>query len=248
MQLDFKSYTGIRPSEFHPHMQIVLAVEGGMEIEIGGKGGRLGTDQCALVPTGVAHSQCADSKNKFLVVNCLETEIGDPRADYLAERVFLPVSPAIKQLIAFAEAAQNEGMAQDAFSRHWARLLVASLSSSAPSTSRTRLTKLATLVENSLDQPWTVREMAAEAGLSPSRFHTVFQEKMQKTPQEWLADLRMEKARQWLAGTDIPIAELAQRAGYSDQSALTRAMRRVTGQTPAAYRKQQQDTQSKKQE
>ena len=33
------------------------------------------------------------------------------------------------------------------------------------------------------------------------------------------------------------------RAGYSDQSALTRAMRRATGLTPAAYRRQQQESQ-----
>lgn len=34
------------------------------------------------------------------------------------------------------------------------------------------------------------------------------------------------------------LADLALRAGYADQSALTRAMQRLTGLTPAAYRRQ----------
>uniref|UniRef100_UPI000584FEE4 helix-turn-helix domain-containing protein n=1 Tax=Xanthomonas sp. SHU 199 TaxID=1591174 RepID=UPI000584FEE4 len=42
--------------------------------------------------------------------------------------------------------------------------------------------------------------------------------------------------RQLTHGTR-PIADLAQDSGYADQSALTRALKRSTGQTPAAYRR-----------
>jgi AraC-like DNA-binding protein len=37
----------------------------------------------------------------------------------------------------------------------------------------------------------------------------------------------------------MPIAEIALQLGYSDQTALTRAMRRELDQTPAAYRRSQ---------
>jgi AraC-like DNA-binding protein len=43
-------------------------------------------------------------------------------------------------------------------------------------------------------------------------------------------------ARQQLAATEAPIAQIALTAGFSDQSQLTRTFRRVTGTTPAAYR------------
>ena len=49
---------------------------------------------------------------------------------------------------------------------------------------------------------------------------------------------RIGHVRKWLAESDLPIADLALRAGYADQSALTRAMQRLTGLTPAAYRRQ----------
>ena len=54
------------------------------------------------------------------------------------------------------------------------------------------------------------------------------------SPQAWLAERRISHVRKWLAESDLPIAELALRAGYADQSALTRAMQRLTGLTPAA--------------
>ena len=47
----------------------------------------------------------------------------------------------------------------------------------------------------------------------------------------------MDRVRQLLADTDLPIATLAYQAGFADQSALTRVMRRTTGLTPSAYRK-----------
>ncbi|MDQ0315095.1 AraC-like transcriptional regulator QhpR [Amorphus orientalis] len=42
---------------------------------------------------------------------------------------------------------------------------------------------------------------------------------------------------QWaLAATDLPVSEIANRAGYADQSAFSRAFRRRTGRTPSTFR------------
>ena len=53
------------------------------------------------------------------------------------------------------------------------------------------------------------------------------------------------RARAWLAQSALPIAEIALRAGFSEQSALTRAMRKECGQTPVAYRRQARENVSK---
>jgi AraC-like DNA-binding protein len=47
----------------------------------------------------------------------------------------------------------------------------------------------------------------------------------------------MDRAASLLAGTDIPISELAQRAGFSSGVHLSLAFRRETGITPSAYRR-----------
>jgi len=50
--------------------------------------------------------------------------------------------------------------------------------------------------------------------------------------------LRLRWARHLLRSTPLPISTVAQRAGYSEQSALTRALRRETGRTPSMWRRQ----------
>ena len=47
----------------------------------------------------------------------------------------------------------------------------------------------------------------------------------------------LDLAREGLAGTSIPITQLAQNLGYSDSSAFDRAFKRLDGHTPLQYRK-----------
>ncbi|GIT86615.1 AraC family transcriptional regulator [Roseobacter sp. OBYS 0001] len=49
-------------------------------------------------------------------------------------------------------------------------------------------------------------------------------------------NLRISAARQMLAETDRPLAEVTYLLGYSDQSAFGAAFKRATGQTPNQYR------------
>jgi AraC-like DNA-binding protein len=70
-----------------------------------------------------------------------------------------------------------------------------------------------------------------------SRLHALFQAELDTSPHAWLRDVRLARARTWLAETTAPIAGIALAAGFSDQSALTRALRDATGMTPGAYRR-----------
>ncbi|MEE1609783.1 AraC family transcriptional regulator [Microvirga sp. CF3016] len=50
------------------------------------------------------------------------------------------------------------------------------------------------------------------------------------------SEIRFEIARQLLADTHVPLAQIAVALGYSEASAFTRAFRRWSGQTPTAWR------------
>ena len=52
-----------------------------------------------------------------------------------------------------------------------------------------------------------------------------------------LAEMRMAQVCQLLRTSSLPLAAVAQRCGYADQSVMTHAMRKLRGTTPAAYRK-----------
>jgi methylphosphotriester-DNA--protein-cysteine methyltransferase len=57
------------------------------------------------------------------------------------------------------------------------------------------------------------------------------------SPQAWLSASRLRWAKHQLRTSAAPISDIALAAGYSEQSALTRALRRECGQTPAAWRR-----------
>ena len=73
--------------------------------------------------------------------------------------------------------------------------------------------------------------MAGVVGVSESRLHTLFQREFGLSPQAWLSACRLRWAKHQLRTTAAPISDIALAAGYSEQSALTRALRRECGQT-----------------
>jgi AraC-like DNA-binding protein len=58
------------------------------------------------------------------------------------------------------------------------------------------------------------------------------------TFKDLVIELRMELACQLLEGTNMPMGQLAQRVGYTEASAFTRAFRQHKGKTPKRWRKE----------
>ena len=52
----------------------------------------------------------------------------------------------------------------------------------------------------------------------------------------YILHIRMEWARQMLSSTDIPVGEIAEKCGFSDQSHFTRTFKQRYGSTPTQYR------------
>ena len=110
-----------------------------------------------------------------------------------------------------------------------------------------RLAALLARIELDPGLPWTTETMARAANLSVSRLHALFREELDASPHGWLLDCRLKRACTLLGATDRPVAEIALATGFSEQSALTRAMRRMLDTTPAAYRAQHREKRSKAQ-
>lgn len=74
-------------------------------------------------------------------------------------------------------------------------------------------------------------------GYSRSYFSTRFREACGRTPYDYLCELRLTAAKEWLGSTSLPVAEIAERCGFASPSAFIRAFGKFAGQTPLAYRK-----------
>lgn len=82
--------------------------------------------------------------------------------------------------------------------------------------------------------------LALAAGLSPWHLVRVFERATGVTPHAYLTQVRVERARQQLAGPDR-IADIACECGFADQAHLTRLFKRQTGMTPGNFRKNLQN-------
>jgi len=78
--------------------------------------------------------------------------------------------------------------------------------------------------------------LARIAGLSPSRFHAVFRAAFGVAPARWIQERRLGRARELLAGSELPVQEVAQRAGFQDPFHFSRLFKRREGLAPVAYR------------
>jgi AraC-type DNA-binding domain-containing proteins len=234
--LSFRSYGLQGRPHSHAHAQIVLPVQGELDIEVGGRGGRLDLSQGAFIAPGTRHCQAAEGANRFLILECEGVQIGDESLERLSKQSFLTISDAARRLIQFIELSTQAGEISSAISVHSFPLLIQALIN-APTGNTSRLSALLRRVENTVGEDWPVSRMAQVSALSPSRLHALFQSELATTPQNWLSETRLRHAQELLANSNLPISQLAHQLGYSDQTALTRAMRRMTKITPAAYRR-----------
>jgi AraC family transcriptional regulator len=79
--------------------------------------------------------------------------------------------------------------------------------------------------------------LARDVGVHPAHLARTFRRHLHCTAGEYQQRVRIGQARHLLAGSDTPLAEIAQALGYADQSHFTAAFKRCTGATPGAFRK-----------
>jgi len=87
--------------------------------------------------------------------------------------------------------------------------------------------------------PWTLEELAREAGSSRSVLAERFQHLVGSSPMQYLTQWRMLLAANLLCRSNAPLARIAENVGYQTDTAFSRAFRREYGCPPAAWRRSQ---------
>ncbi len=102
-----------------------------------------------------------------------------------------------------------------------------------------QMNKLMARVNGLSDCRLTVAEMAETVGLSESWFSHVFKKTTGKTPLQWQLSKRIDHVKRLLMESDLAVADVAAKLGFSDQAHLTKVFRQIVGDTPAAWRRRQ---------
>lgn len=92
------------------------------------------------------------------------------------------------------------------------------------------------MIDERLDQPVSLAELAAAAGLSVSHYSMLFRAHTGYAPIDFLLRRRMQLAAHLLDTTPLRIEEVATRLGYTDAYYFSRVFKRFVGHSPRAYR------------
>lgn len=244
--LSLRSYRDTALTHSHEHYQTVLALAGVLEMEVAGRAGMAETASLVTVAPGRSHSYRASGHNRFLVIDWQ----AEPRESQGTQRLmsacdrepYLRLDPRLLPLLRYLESALEDDGIEEEERAGWARLLLSRLGAGLerrPFLLTRRLDRALAFMERSKSQALTVGDIAAAAHTSAGHLHALFQRHLGRTPMQHLASIRLDHAMKLLSDSDLSIAAVAGASGYGDQSALTRALRRRRGITPARYRQGQ---------
>ena len=99
-----------------------------------------------------------------------------------------------------------------------------------------KLRRVTEFINDNLEQDLTLTEIATVADLSHFHFARSFRKTLGVTPQQYIANRRIEKAKDLLSNSNLPIVEIGFQTGFKNQSHFTTLFRKLTTFTPKVWR------------
>lgn len=224
--LSVRHYGASPGSHAHGHFQILLGLDGVLELEVEGRGLRVGAGHGLVIAPGDRHDFEAAQGARCLVL--------DSADDAWARLCLLAPQPetlGLAQYLASACASERPRARQFGPS-----LLLEAWAPAPAKPTRTRRAidwpGLQAWAQAQVAVPLSVVDLATRAHLSAAQFTERCRQELGLSPMAWLRALRLDRARQ-LRAQGLPVAEAARRSGYRSPSALTAALRRCAAGSPA---------------
>lgn len=236
----------------HEDHLLMYCVQGRGELRVPGDGPAqaVGPGDALLLPAGVAHAYGAAAGQPWTLY---WAHLGGAAvADWLrpllagaAWRQFHPgLAPALQAEWRALLEARAPGFEPEALQVLTARLrLVLALLAAAGQGAqrhpgRLDVAAVQAWMQAHLDQPVTLAQLAAVAGLEKFHFARRFRAATGQAPLQHFLHRRMARACEWLDAGHESIAEIAARLGYADAHYFSRQFRQIIGLSPSAYRAQ----------
>lgn len=221
--LSLRHYGASHGSHAHPHFQVLLGLDGVLELEVQGRGRRIAAGQGCVIAPGERHDFEARSGSRCLVLDT--TQAGWARC---------PPDPVqAAQTLALARYLEQALQQPDGLARHYGPLLLLDAwrpqhTTHPPQRYQRPIdwARLTTWTRQHLHEPLTVALLAQQVFLSPTQFAARCRRETGLSVMQWLRGQRLALAAQLRSG-GMTVADTALRCGYQSPSALTAAMRRM---------------------
>jgi len=199
-----RRYNGEYISHEHDHAQIMFALQGRMELEIGGHCAFADTSCGMLIPAGTRHGFLAATNARMFVIELpTHHDVGPGRS--------FAVTAACRQSVDLMDATLQLAQVLKA-PRILARRAI-------------DLARLDAALNAALYEVWRTTPMGGLFFLSPQRFHARLLELTGQTPQSYLRHRRLDAAQRLLR-QGLALEATAFQVGYRSASALSFALKR----------------------
>lgn len=251
---------GYHPLHWHEELELLYHLNGESDIIIDGKKYRLQKKHLMVVESRQVHSTytydpasmfiCIHISKKYMEkylpglnlcrIHCTPEDITDENFPaYLELCKLLEVITALYIKDPIAGSMETEGIILQVF----ARLIRSFSTNEAPAGAKIdqmtaeRIRTIITYVSEHFHEPVTLDDMAGRLGLGKEYFCRFFKKHMGMSFLQYVNEVRASHIYQDLETTDIPIADLLEKNGFTNQKLFNRTFRQIYGCTPSAVRK-----------
>lgn len=231
--LSIRSYSKTPRQHKHAYHQLVLPLQGFIEIAVEGKVCLVRLGECCVIKRDQNHSFKSDEASRFIVA-----DLENLPFHFINNTVYVfSISSPLKSYLYFLDS-QLQHRVNHEVEQHSLDLFKLLLErQNLDHHKDIRIEKVLHAIQQNLSHKWTLNEFANLACLSLSQFKAVFQRNLGMSPMQYLTKARMEKAQALLVHTDTPLSIIAELTGFSDASTFGRRFSQYFGQPPQTYSK-----------
>ncbi|MGR4068590.1 helix-turn-helix domain-containing protein [Billgrantia sp. C5P2] len=216
-------------SDRHGYHQLLLGLDGALELESAGRLTHVTRGMLAPVASGDVHHYLAPGDNRVLVL-----DLPEAWCEALAFEGLLQgqVRRLPEELVACGERLDGTGQSLG----RWLELALAAGGRRAVPP-RLKLLELLPAVRADLAHPWRVADMAVRCHLAEAVFARQFRALTGLSPHEWLVRQRLAHACELLRVGGASLTEVALACGFADSAHFSHSFRRRHGVSPSEWRR-----------
>ncbi|MDR5818482.1 AraC family transcriptional regulator [Caballeronia sp. LZ033] len=239
--LALRRYAATQASEVHDFHQIVLGVEGSMEMAVDGRGARIDRSGAWIIPAGARHDYWAAGDNRQLVLDLPLASLAVPERFFEQARC-IALHPSITRLVAGFAPGAGVGQSHECHrfawqaAAHLCGALMHDAGNAAFPSKGLDFARIDAWLRRHLAEPLRIADLAAHCGFGMRRFHQLFNDAFGETPHRYVQRLRLDTALTRLADPLAALTDIALDCGFADQSTFTHAFTKRFGMAPGQWR------------
>lgn len=223
-----KAYNDKIITHSHDYAQLVIPLDGEMNVGLEHHCFTVGVDSIYLLPFGVEHSFCCHGRNQFLITNIPSYLLGLGKYK-LCNGIKYELDERWKAIrfLLLDEFEHGTG-SKDAISKLCYYFVPDMLNGKIPES--------VTYIREHYNENISVETLARIENYSIAYYSEWFKKSMGKLPMVYLHELRIERAKELLRSTNLNIMQVSREVGYTYESSFTKRFTIAEKISPKAYR------------